>query len=214
MGQRSERRRALLDGLDRPRGWPVILDTLDTHGRYFVLTLIDFYSNTFLYIRDRKTGTAAKRYLLVGPGWKGEAATNAMLVRSPTNDVYMNLRVKTEGGLDQAVANAIQDGFIITPTEPAQRASMARIRPVGGDPKNYGDVANQMLQLDPPPNYRQSLIASYRKVGICGRECKWDAPSDEMQADWRSVYPRLGKFMTDFVAVGATHGWIAYNPPG
>lgn len=193
---------------------PVFIDTPDTHGRYYVLTLIDFYSNTFFYIGHRTTGTAAQKYLLVGSTWQGKVPAEATLVRSPTNDVYVNLRVKTDGPADQAAANAIQDGFLVTPAGTPAQQSVERIKPVSGDAQNYVDVANQMLQLDPPPDRDRSLVERYRKVGICGAGCSWDALPEGTRAEWKSLYPTLGQFMANFVSKGATNSWIDYNPPG
>jgi hypothetical protein len=142
---------------------PLFVETPDTHGRYYVLTLIDFYSNTFFYIGHRTTGTEAQKYLLVGPAWEGQTLGGATLVRSPTNDVYVNLRVQTDGPSDQAAANAIQDGFLITTAGSSESKSVARIQPVSGDPKNYVDIANQMLQLDPPSDSRSRAGRQFPK---------------------------------------------------
>lgn len=148
--------------IDLARG-PVILKTPDTHDRYYVLTLIDFYSNTFFYAGRRTTGTAAQQYYLVGPDWKGEAPEGMKVVRASTNDVYVNLRVAVDGPADQRAANTIQDGFTITPAGAPSAAAppqhlVQRLQPVSGDPKNFVDVVNQMLALDPPPERDKALI--------------------------------------------------------
>lgn len=205
--------------IDLARG-PVILRTPDTHDRYYVLTLIDFYSNTFFYAGRRTTGTGAQQYYLVGPDWKGEAPEGMKLVRASTNDVYVNLRVAVDGPADQQAANAIQDGFTIAPAGMPSSAAQApalqsRLQPVSGDPKNFVDVVNQMLALDPPPERDQALIEKYRAIGICGAPCSWAALPEATKAAWRASYPKLeNQFFAWYLAQGHTHGWINYSPPG
>jgi hypothetical protein len=206
--------------IDLARG-PVLLDTPDTHDRYYVLTLIDFYSNTFFYAGRRMTGTQAQHYYLVGPDWNGQAPKDAKVVRAPTNDVYVNLRVAVDGPADQQAANAVQDGFTITPAgdpaagAPAPAAQTPRVQPVADDPGNFVDVVNQMLALDPPPARDKALIEKYRAIGICGAQCSWAALPDATRAAWRASYPKLeSQFFDWYLAQGHAHGWINYSPPG
>lgn len=195
---------------------PVTLDTPDTGARYFVLTLIDFYSNTFFYAGHRTTGTAPQRYYVVGPDWRGTVPTGAQLVRAPTNDLYVNLRVQTDGPTDVAAANVIQDGFRITPVSPGRTEDvLARIHPLAENPQNFLAVVNEMLTLDPPPERDRALIEQYRRVGICGAQCTWDRLPTNVQAAWQERYPHLEReFLTTYLAAARAHGWIDYSPPG
>ncbi|WP_280419518.1 DUF1254 domain-containing protein [Nocardia carnea] len=210
----------LVDGLystawiDLTQG-PVYIDTPDTGNRYYVLTLIDFYSNTFSYTGTRATGNQAQRQLLVGPNWNGRAPAGVPVVRATTNDVYVNLRVQTSGPADQAAANAVQDGFGITPAPGATPGPpLARVRP-GTGPENYLAVVNQMLTRNPPPAHDDSLLQQYRKVGICGEKCSFDQLPKPTQQTWHDVYPSLGKYMEQYAAATAqAKSWFDYSPPG
>lgn len=210
----------LVDGLystawiDLAQG-PVYIDTPDTGNRYYVLTLIDLYSNTFSYTGTRTTGNQAQRQLLVGPNWNGRAPAGIPVVRATTNDVYVNLRVQTSGPADQAAANAVQDGFGITPASGATPgAAVPRVRPGAGS-ENYLAVVNQMMTLNPPPPHDDSLIKQYRKAGICGEKCSFDTLPKPTQQTWREVYPSLGKYMEQYAAATAqAKSWLDYSPPG
>ncbi|MCI0749861.1 MAG: DUF1254 domain-containing protein, partial [Nevskiales bacterium] len=50
---------------------PIVLDVPDTHGRYYVMHFMDFYTNNFAYVGKRTTGTKAGSYAITGPNWKG-----------------------------------------------------------------------------------------------------------------------------------------------
>ncbi|WP_433560584.1 DUF1254 domain-containing protein [Nocardia sp. CA-151230] len=199
---------------DLSRG-PVFLDTPDTGSRYYVLTLIDFYSNTFFYAGPRTTGSGALRYLLVGPQWNGQAPQGVSVVHAPTNDVYVNLRVQTTGPADRAAVNAVQDGFTFTPMRPTTTEPTTRVRPVPGDPENYLAVVNQMLTLDPPPAADRPLLDTLRRVGICGADCSFDRLPQSVKDAWHSLFPQLGTYMKQYAEQTAkAKGWIDYSPPG
>jgi hypothetical protein len=53
--------------LNLARG-PVVIDVPDTAGRYYVIQLLDAYSNTFSYIGRRTTGTKRASFAIVPRG--------------------------------------------------------------------------------------------------------------------------------------------------
>ena len=63
---------------------PVLLHVPDTAGRYYVLQFVDAWTNNFAYVGHRATGTAAGDFLLVPPGWTGEAPDGATVIEFPT----------------------------------------------------------------------------------------------------------------------------------
>lgn len=65
-------------------GGPVELSVPDSAGRYYVLQFIDAWTNNFAYVGHRATGTAAAAFLLVSPGWEGEAPAGTAVIRCPT----------------------------------------------------------------------------------------------------------------------------------
>ncbi|UGT57009.1 DUF1254 domain-containing protein [Nocardia asteroides] len=210
----------LVDGLystawiDLARG-PVFIDTPDTGSRYYVLTLVDAYSNTFSYTGTRTTGNRAQHQMLVGPNWNGRAPAGVPVIRATTNDVYVNLRVQTSGPADQAAVNAVQDGFTITPAPgAAPGAAVSRVRP-GTGPDNYLAEVNQMLTLNPPPAHDDSSLKRYRKAGICGAKCDFDSLPKPTRQTWQQIYPSLGQYMAQYAAATAqAKGWLDYSPPG
>ena len=55
----------------------------DSAGRYYVLQFVDAWTNNFAYVGHRATGTGAGTFLLVPPGWEGEA--DGPVIRLPTD---------------------------------------------------------------------------------------------------------------------------------
>ncbi|WP_232538206.1 DUF1254 domain-containing protein [Comamonas testosteroni] len=65
---------------------------------------------------------------LVGPYWSGQIPQVDQIVRAPTRDVYLNLRVLVTGEDGLKAAHAVQDGFRIAPVLPTAEDS-PRLKP-------------------------------------------------------------------------------------
>jgi hypothetical protein len=95
---------------------PLVLSVPDTKDRYYVIALIDMWSNAFASIGKRTTGTAAANFLIVGPGWKGNPPSDMReIFRSPTRFVWVNGQMQANGPQDYDVVNALQKQYKLTP---------------------------------------------------------------------------------------------------
>lgn len=165
--------------LDLSRG-PVVVRVPDTADRYYVLGLLDFWTNPFAHIGRRTTGTAAGEFLIAGPGFDGAVPQGMRLVRAPTDHVWIIGRIMVEGPEDVAAVNALQDGFLMAPLAVwlspggnTRDAGGERID-VGFDPKaprtarHFIDVVNRALRDNPPPAAEQALLADFARIGLDG----------------------------------------------
>ncbi|RJF95536.1 DUF1254 domain-containing protein [Noviherbaspirillum saxi] len=149
---------------------PVLIHVPDSGDRYYVLGLLDFYSNPFAYIGTRTTGNAAGRYVLHGPSWTGELPEGATPIACPTNAVWIIGRIMTAGPEDLQAAHAFQDTFHLT----ALDGSAAHRRfDVGMQPKEqpadaarFVDVVAHALRTNPPPVQETALVARFAQLGI------------------------------------------------
>ena len=97
---------------------PVLLHVPDTAGRYYVLQFVDAWTDNFAYVGHRATGTAAGDFLLVPPGWTGEARDGATTIEFPTRVGSIVGRWACAGQEDLAAVAALQDGTTLTPLDP------------------------------------------------------------------------------------------------
>ena len=90
---------------------PVLLHVPDTKGRYYVMQLMDAWTETFSSPGKRTTGTAEGWFAIVGPGWKGSLPQGVQRIDSPTNTVWLLGRTQTNGISDYDFVHSLQSGY-------------------------------------------------------------------------------------------------------
>jgi hypothetical protein len=100
--------------LDLSRG-PVILHLPEMTGRYYLMQLLDAWTNVFASIGTRTTGEQKGNFAIVGPQWRGALPAGVKKVQAPTNTVWIIGRTLTRGPADYAAVHAIQAQYTLTP---------------------------------------------------------------------------------------------------
>jgi len=72
---------------------PTILSVPNSHGRYYVVEILDAYTNAFAYAAGVATGYGGGQFALIGPGWKGTLPAGVERIESPTRWVLIQPRV-------------------------------------------------------------------------------------------------------------------------
>lgn len=199
---------------------PLVLSLPETHGRYYVIAMIGADLNTFSYVGRRIGGTKARKVALVGPRWSGKIPQVDQVVRAPTRDVYLNLRVLVTGEDDLKRAHAVQDGFRMEPVLKTEEEN-PNIKPQAQDWSRFVNVSNEALVRNPPPGTEQPLLQRFASVGICGKACGWDKLPEAVQQRWLSLAPEIEKnelknrLNADRKTAdpGRRNGWTPYRLP-
>lgn len=156
---------------------PVVIGTPDTGDRYYVLGLLDAWTNPFAHIGRRTTGTAAGTFLVTGPGWQGRVPAGMTRVAAPTDMVWIIGRIMVEGPEDVPAVNALQDGFRMAclsrwlrgETDGSMEAFDAGLDPKAPrDAARYAAVVDRMLRGNPPPVSERALLADFARIGLDG----------------------------------------------
>ena len=63
---------------------PIILTVPDSNGRYYVVEIVDMYTNAFAYVGGMATGYKGGKFALVGPGFKGKIPEDVQRINCPT----------------------------------------------------------------------------------------------------------------------------------
>jgi hypothetical protein len=94
---------------------PIVLSVPNTHGRYYLMPVLDGWTNVFASPGKRTTGTDAGDFAIVGPDWTGTLPSGMKELRSPTNIAMIAGRTQANGPADYAAVNAIQRQYQLRP---------------------------------------------------------------------------------------------------
>jgi hypothetical protein len=170
---------------------PVIVSVPDTDGRYYLLPMLDMWTDVFASPGWRTTGTQAQQFLVAPPGWRPDLREKfaeefklpkgIQRIDAPTSHVWIIGRTKTDGPADYAAVNKIQEGLKVTAlSEWGRSPSAAEFKPdptvdMKTPPKVQVDsmpadkffaYSAELLKVNPPHATDQPIIARMKRIGI------------------------------------------------
>jgi len=161
-------------------GEPVILSVPDTKGRYYLIQLMDAWSNTFAVTGSRTTGTKAGNFAIVGQHWSGHLPPGVTALHSPTSTVWMIGRIQTNTASDYAFVHSLQDQILLTPWgdwgKPRKpNPPEAKYRPTGRTPLReieqmdttaFFSRLSALMHRNPPAPADAPLVRRLARLGI------------------------------------------------
>jgi hypothetical protein len=160
---------------------PQIVSAPDSHGRYYLLPMLDMWSDVFASPGWRTTGTQAGNFLITPPGWVGTVPEGCTQIAAPTPYVWIIGRTKTDGPADYAAVNEFQAGLKISalsrwgkepepvtvtidPTVDMKTPPKIQVDTMPAE--KYFTYAAEILKVVPPHITDQPMIAELKKIGI------------------------------------------------
>jgi hypothetical protein len=160
---------------------PLIVSAPDTSGRYYLLPMLDMWTDVFASPGWRTTGTAAANFLVTPPGWTGMVPEGLTRLAAPTPYLWVIGRTKTDGPGDYEAVHKIQAGYTVTPLSRLGKTPepmTVKIDPsvdMKTPPKvqvdtlpatKYFAYAAELLKLHPPHMTDEPIIARMKRIGI------------------------------------------------
>jgi hypothetical protein len=153
---------------------PVVVRTADTSDRYFMLPMLDMWTDVFANPGKRTTGTGAQSFAVVGPGYAGDVPDADEVIHAPTPWVWVIGRTQTNGPADYDAVHAVQDGYTITPVtpreftiDPSADTTTEPLRLVNGmSAVDFFAYAAEALLVNPPHASDFSVLARIANLGI------------------------------------------------
>ena len=160
---------------------PMIVSVPDTEGRFYLLPMLDMWTDVFASPGKRTTGTKAGHFAVVPPGWKGDLPKVTERIDAPTSHVWIIGRTQTNGPKDYDAVHKVQDGYKITPlsrwgkkaepitvkidktvdmtTPPLEQVNKMPAR-------KYFAYSADLMKINPPHITDQPIVARMKRLGI------------------------------------------------
>jgi hypothetical protein len=156
---------------------PVIVHAPDTDDRYYMLPMIDMWTDVFANPGKRTTGTNAQDVVITAPGYTGELPPGMPVIAAPTPFVWIIGRTQTNGPADYPAVHEVQDGYTITPVEqsPERALDADYDTDTTTEPLRVANAmsaveffayAAELLALNPPHPRDHSILARIANLGI------------------------------------------------
>ena len=158
-----------------------VVSAPDTDGRFYLLPMLDMWSDVFASPGWRTTGTKAGNFLVTPPDWSGTVPEGFTRLAAPTPYVWVIGRTKTDGAADYPAVHKIQAGYKVTPLsrwgktpepvtvtiDPSVDMKTPPKTQVDTMPADkYFTYAAELLKLHPPHSTDQPIIAQMKRIGI------------------------------------------------
>jgi hypothetical protein len=161
---------------------PYVLSLPDEDGRYYLMPMLDAWSNVFAVPGTRTTGTKAQSYAITAPGWKGVLPEGVRELKSPTAMVWVLGRTYCTGTKeDYEKVHALQDSYKLVPlsaygkdyTPPTGKVDdkidmktpvREQVNALSGS--DFFALLAKLIKDNPPAEADAPMVAKLAKLGV------------------------------------------------
>jgi len=181
---------------------PWVLSIPDMKDRYYLMPMLDGWTDVFQVPGKRTTGTGAQTYAITGPGWGGTLPAGVKQLKSPTSIVWLLGRIYCTGTPeDYAAVHALQDECKLVPlssygkpyTPPPGKVdpsidmkTAVREQVNSMDAVAYFSLLAQLMKTNPPSAADAPALAEYAKLGLVPGQ---DFDASKLKADFVKRIP-------------------------
>ena len=204
---------------------PLLIRVPDSGGRYYLVPMLDMWTDVFQSTGKRTTGTSAQLLAIAGPRWQGQLPAGAMLVHSPTAIGWIIGRTQTNGKADYDAVHKFQSGLVATPLSQWGKSYLPPAGRINPDwdmktppldqveklrPAAYFSLFTELTRLNPPHANDYPILDQMRRIGIePGKPFAFDTASPGVQGALTEAGPiALKRIRARFLRAGiASAGW-------
>jgi len=212
---------------------PWILSLPDAQDRYYLMPMLDGWTDVFQDPGKRTTGTGPQKYAITGPGWSGTLPDGVTEYKSPTSLVWILGRIYCTGTPeDYDAVHKMQDDISVVPlssygqpyTPPPGTVdpnidikTPVRNQVNALSAEDYFKLLAKLMKDNPPAEADAPMVEKMAKIGIVPGQ---DFDINQLGPDAAKVLqsvpkPAFDKIMGHYNDAGTlTNGWIFTTKAG
>lgn len=160
---------------------PMVVSVPDAGGRYYLLPMLDMWSDVFAVPGWRTSGTTAKNFVVAPESFHGELPEHTSRITATTPYVWIIGRTKTDGPEDYSSVHKFQDGLTVTPLSQWGKKPVAVVAKIDSsidmktppleqvnkmDAAAYFAYAAELMKLHPAHATDWSILSLMQRIGI------------------------------------------------
>jgi len=208
---------------------PWVLSIPDMGERYYIVPLLDGYSEVFKVASPATTGSKAQTYAITGPGWSGQLPQGVTQVSSPTGMVWVLGRIYCTGTPeDYAAVHALQDKFSVVPLSSYGKPYTPVAGPVNAkfdmktairkqvdalDVDTYFNYLARLMKTNPPTAQDAPIVAQMAKIGLVPGQDFDPSKLAFVDRELIKAVPKVAllKMLEHLKTQKTTNGWLYFT---
>jgi hypothetical protein len=161
---------------------PWVFGIPDMGDRYYLMPMLDAWTDVFQVPGKRTTGDKAQKYVITGPGWSGTLPAGMTEYKSPTGLVWIIGRIYCTGTPeDYAKVHALQDKLLLVPLSsygkpytppPGEVDANFDMKTALRDQVNalsvndYFNYLARLMKMNPPAAADAAMVEKMKAIGL------------------------------------------------
>ncbi len=212
---------------------PWVFSIPDMGDRYYLLPMLDGWTDVFQVPGKRTTGGKAQKYAITGPGWSGTLPAGVTEYKSPTGIVWILGRIYCTGTPeDYAKVHALQDKFSLVPLSSYGKAytplpgevdanfdmkTAVRDQVDAMSVNEYFNYLAKLMKTNPPAAEDAPIVAKMATIGLVPGQDFDPSKLGPFDKEAIKAVPKLAqvKIMEYFKKAGVpVNGWMFTTKTG
>ena len=212
-------------------GGPYVLHLPDAHNRFYLMPILDGWTEVIGSPGTRTTGDKAGDYAITGPQWTGALPAGVKQINSDTNMVWIVGRTYSSGTpQDLEAVHAMQDQYTLTPLalfgKPHSAPEKGVVDPsidMKTPPRDQIDKLDAatffkrlalLMKSNPPTPEDAPMVATLTRLGVTGDFDFSKLPTTEAQGLSRVPEAARKKILGHYASQKQANGWMVSTGSG
>ncbi|NEP09241.1 MAG: DUF1254 domain-containing protein [Symploca sp. SIO1A3] len=160
---------------------PVVFHVPEMPDRYYLMPILDMWTDVVASPGNRTTGTAEADFAMVGPNWDGTLPSNLEPIYLTTDVAWIGGRIQTNGSEDYDYIHTLQEQYTLTPLQqwldgeqpdvvhpqPCQPVDITPpVKVAGMKTDEYFELFSDLLQQYQPHKIDWGIIQQLKQIDI------------------------------------------------